>query len=107
LCSMERLTQSRRGGRWTWTESNTRPQMATAVWGGGGPVESQRMIFGYTGRINYVDSKGCTWRPATEFVARTRDLTDVVAKTWWTIENKNFPPCTQVMEGLHACGTRV
>jgi hypothetical protein len=48
------------------------------------------LIFGYTGRTDYVDSQGNAWRPGTEFIARTGDLTDVVAKTWWTMRQATF-----------------
>ena len=37
---------------------------------GGGPKGAQRLIFGYTGREDYIDSKGDAWRPGTEFVTR-------------------------------------
>lgn len=57
---------------------------------GGGPVDAQRLIFGYTGRKDYLDSAGNTWRPGTEFIARTGHLTDVVAKTWWTMRQAVF-----------------
>ncbi len=51
---------------------------------GGGPAQAQRMIFGYTGREDFVDSRGNAWRPATEFVSRTGYGTDVVDKLLWT-----------------------
>lgn len=51
---------------------------------GGGPTDTQRMIFGYTGRKDYVDSAGNRWRPGTEFVIRTGNNTDSVAQSWWT-----------------------
>jgi hypothetical protein len=57
---------------------------------GGGPTDTQRLIFGYTGRTDYRDSQGNTWRPGMEFIARTGDLTDVVAKTWWTMRQATF-----------------
>jgi hypothetical protein len=57
---------------------------------GGGPTGAQRMIFGYPGRQDYIDSAGNAWRPATEFIARTGHLTDVVAKTWWTLQQVVF-----------------
>jgi Malectin domain len=57
---------------------------------GGGPTDTQRLIFGYTGRVDYVDSQGNSWRPGTEFVARTGSGTDVVAKTWWTMRQAIF-----------------
>jgi hypothetical protein len=45
---------------------------------GGGPTTAQRLIFGYTGRRDYVDSQGKEWRPGTEFVVRTGYNTDSV-----------------------------
>ncbi len=57
---------------------------------GGGPTDTRRMIFGFTGREDYIDSVGNAWRPATEFIARTGHLTDVVAKTWWTMRQAIF-----------------
>jgi Malectin domain len=53
---------------------------------GGGPTSTQRMIFGYPDRHDYVDMEGHAWRPATEFIARTGDLTDSVAQTWWALK---------------------
>ncbi|MCX6621532.1 MAG: malectin domain-containing carbohydrate-binding protein [Acidobacteria bacterium] len=57
---------------------------------GGGPTGVQRMVFGYTGRQDVVDSEGNSWMPGMEFVARTGDITDVVAKTWWTLRQAVF-----------------
>jgi len=57
---------------------------------GGGPRDTQRLIFGYAGRTDYIDSQGNSWRPGTEFIARTGDLTDVVAKTWWSVRQAVF-----------------
>jgi hypothetical protein len=51
---------------------------------GTGPRAAQRMIFGYTGRTDYRDAAGHTWRPATELVTRGASLTDSVAAFWWT-----------------------
>jgi hypothetical protein len=45
---------------------------------GGGPKESQRVIFGYLGRVDYRDSQGQTWRPATEFALRLGKRADLV-----------------------------
>jgi hypothetical protein len=50
---------------------------------GGGPKEPQRLIFGYTGRQDYIDSNGNAWRPGTEFVTRLGFGVDTVAKCWW------------------------
>jgi hypothetical protein len=52
--------------------------------GGKGPTGTQRMIFGYTGRTDWRDSRGHSWRPATEFVTRLAGGKDSVAQCWWT-----------------------
>lgn len=51
---------------------------------GGGPKDAQRMIFGYTGRTDFVDSRGNSWRPGTEFVIRNGHGADSVAASWYT-----------------------
>jgi len=51
---------------------------------GGGPTDTQRWIFGYTGREDYKDSEGNKWRPATEFITPFGRDTDSVAWGWWT-----------------------
>lgn len=51
---------------------------------GGGPTDTQRMIFGYTGREDYTDSAGNKWRPGLEVVARLGANVDTVPATWWT-----------------------
>lgn len=51
---------------------------------GGGPADTQRMIFGYSNRNDYVDAAGNAWSPATEFVVRSSANADVVAASWWT-----------------------
>lgn len=56
---------------------------APAFGEGGGPRGVQRMIFGYTGRKDYVDSKGNAWRPGTEFVIRSGYGTDAVKQALW------------------------
>ncbi|MGA3325456.1 MAG: malectin domain-containing carbohydrate-binding protein [Terriglobia bacterium] len=72
---------------------------------GGGPKGAQRLIFGYTGRNDYVDSQGGTWRPGAEYVVRTGNLTDAVAKTWWTMRQavfvKNTPDQELYRYGVH------
>jgi hypothetical protein len=64
------------------------------------------MLFGYTSRIDYLDSQGNLWRPGTEFIVRTGDLTDSVAKTWWTMRQAVFVKGTPDPElyryGVHA-----
>jgi Malectin domain len=57
---------------------------------GGGPTGTQRTIFGYTKPNAYVDSNGNSWLSGTEFLVRTGDLTDSVAKSWWTMRQSVF-----------------
>lgn len=52
---------------------------------GGGSTATQRLLFGYTGRTDYVDLDNNAWRPGTEFVVRTGERTDTVARTWYTM----------------------
>ena len=51
---------------------------------GGGPTGTQRVIFGYVGRKDYVDSAGHVWRPATEFIMRLGTMADLVPASFWT-----------------------
>jgi hypothetical protein len=51
---------------------------------GGGPTGTQRMIFGYAGCEDVIDSQGHSWRPGTEFVVRAGHMVDSVASSWWT-----------------------
>ncbi len=51
---------------------------------GGGPKEAQRVVFGYTGRTDIVDSAGNAWRPATEWTILLGNGADAVARAWWT-----------------------
>ena len=51
---------------------------------GGGPRGAQRMIFGYTDREDYIDSKGSSWRPGTEFIIRAGTDADSVVKALYT-----------------------
>ncbi|MBN2508195.1 MAG: hypothetical protein JXQ71_16040 [Verrucomicrobia bacterium] len=50
---------------------------------GTGPTAAQRMVFGYTGREDFRDSQGQSWRPATEFVTCIGAGKDTVAECWW------------------------
>ena len=50
---------------------------------GNGPTATQRMVFGYVGRTDYIDAQGHAWRPAGEFIGRTGVDTDSVAGMWW------------------------
>jgi len=65
------------GVQWSAAEGNS------GFGQGGGPTDAQRVIFGYTGRKDYVDSRGNSWRPATEFVIRLGRGADAVARSWW------------------------
>lgn len=70
---------------------------------GTGPVETQRMIFGYTNGSDYRDSQGHDWRPATEQVIRAGSNIDSVNYSWWS------SPATNVISGttdpeLYRCG---
>jgi hypothetical protein len=51
---------------------------------GAGPDGAQRVIFGYVGRKDYVDSQGHAWRPATEFIMRKGRQADLVPLCFWT-----------------------
>jgi hypothetical protein len=73
---------------------------------GGGPREAQRLIFGCTGREDYVDTSGNTWRPGTEFVSRTGFGVDTVARCWWISRRSMYIGGTKDQEiyryGAHA-----
>jgi len=73
---------------------------------GGGPREPQRLIFGYTGRQDYADSKGQPWRPATEWVTRLGFGVDTVARCWWRTRRSMYIGGTKDEEiyryGIHA-----
>jgi hypothetical protein len=73
---------------------------------GGGPREPQRLIFGYTGRHDYIDSNGNAWRPGTEFVTRLGFGVDTVARTWWHRRRSMYIGATKDAEiyryGVHA-----
>jgi hypothetical protein len=78
----------------------------TGYGSGGGPTYTQRMIFGFTERQDYVDTAGHSWRPGTEFVVRSGDMTDSVARSWWTMRQVLFVTGTADPElykyGVHA-----
>jgi len=73
---------------------------------GGGPSEPQRLIFGYTGRKDYIEGKGDALRPGTEFVARQGFGIDTVAKCWWRTRRSMYIGGTPDPEiyryGVHA-----
>jgi hypothetical protein len=72
----------------------------------GGPKDTQRMICGYSGRTDYIDSRGDAWRPCTEWVSRLGFMADVVQKAWWTnrrrLEVGNTPDPELYRYGIHA-----
>jgi Malectin domain len=73
---------------------------------GGRPHEAQRMIFGYTGRQDYVDSEGNAWRPATEFTQRLGFGVDSIQRCWWNKRRSMYIGGTKDEEiyryGVHA-----
>ncbi|HWV99955.1 MAG TPA: malectin domain-containing carbohydrate-binding protein [Candidatus Acidoferrum sp.] len=73
---------------------------------GGGPKEPQRLLFGYTGRHDYVDSHGNAWHPGTEFVTRLGFGVDTVARCWWLARRSMYIGGTADPElyryGVHA-----
>ena len=73
---------------------------------GGGPKGPQRLIFGYTGRHDYLDSNGNAWRPGTEFVTRLGFGADTVARCWWQRRRSMYIGGTSDEEiyryGIHA-----
>lgn len=72
---------------------------------GAGPSGTQRMIFGYPERQDYLDSEGNSWRPATEWVIRSGYGQDTVEKAWWTKRRSMYIGNTQDPElyryGIH------
>jgi hypothetical protein len=72
---------------------------------GEGPRSAQRMVFGYTGRNDIVDSAGHSWKPATEWVIRSGFSNDTVDKAWWTHRRSMFIGNTKDQElyryGVH------
>ena len=72
---------------------------------GGGPTDTQRLIFGYTGRKDHVDSLGNSWRPGTEFVSLI-GVGHIVPTSWWTEPVKEAIAGTADQElyryGVHA-----
>ena len=57
---------------------------------GEGPRSPQRMVFGFTGRDDVVDSAGHSWKPATEWVVRSGFSMDTVDKAWWTTRRSMY-----------------
>ena len=72
---------------------------------GGGPTDTQRMIFGFAGREDNLDSTGSAWRPATEFVVRAGSGADAVAASWWASRRRlsieNTPDPELYRYGVH------
>ncbi|MGC8669194.1 MAG: malectin domain-containing carbohydrate-binding protein [Chthonomonadales bacterium] len=76
-------------------------------WGaGGGPRGAQRVIFGYSQRVDYRDHQGNSWRPATEWVSRIGHLADIVRSAWFTAPTRDVVFNTRDAEiyryGAHA-----
>jgi hypothetical protein len=73
---------------------------------GGGPKGSQRLIFGYTGHHDYIDSNRNACWPGTEFVTRLGFGADTVAKCWWNRRRSMYIGGTKDEEiyryGVHA-----
>jgi hypothetical protein len=63
-----------------WSDATGKSGVTT----GEGPTDTQRMVFGYTGRDDLKDSAGQLWRSGTEWVVRLGGGADSVAKAWWT-----------------------
>ncbi len=80
-------------------------QAQTGLGEGGGPQDTQRRIFGYTGRTDYVDSEGRAWRPGTEFILPAGLGVDSVAASWWTerrhLAMDNTPDPELYRYGIH------
>lgn len=78
----------------------------TGFGSGGGPKDAQRMIFGYTGRKDYVDSQGNTWKPGTEWMVRLGFGVDTVTRCWWRTRRSMYIGGTKDEEiyryGVHA-----
>jgi len=97
---------SRGGDVWLteaqWSSATAVPETGE----GGGPRGAQRVILGYAGSEDYVDSGGNSWRPATEVVTRLEHMADSVAKTWWTerrrIQVEGTPDPELYRYGIHA-----
>jgi hypothetical protein len=84
--------------------SNATGDAGTGV--GEGPRGAQRMVFGYAGREDVIDSKGHKWKPATEWIVRSGFSNDTVDKAWWTSRRSMYIGKTQDEElyryGAHA-----
>ena len=69
---------------------------------GGGPAGTQRVILGYPERFDYTDTRGSSWKPGTEFVARSGHMSDAVARTWWTMSrSKSISGTTDPVLYMH------
>ncbi len=83
--------------------SGAEPKQATSS---RDPIPSQRVVFGYGERSDYVDGNGNVWRPATEVIVRLGAQTDVVRQCWWeaprchTIAGTDDPELYR--HGIHA-----
>jgi hypothetical protein len=73
---------------------------------GGGPTETQRLVFGYPGREDLKDSMGGLWRPGTEFIVRLGAMADSVVSSWWCVPEPKLIAATRdpalYRHGVHA-----
>jgi hypothetical protein len=78
---------------------------------GGGPTGKQRLLFGYTGRKDYVDSTGGTWHPAAEFVIKPDQWVDAVSDALYTQRRSmyigNTPDPELYRYGVHGKDFRI
>ncbi|MBX7259633.1 MAG: malectin, partial [Candidatus Hydrogenedentes bacterium] len=85
-----------------WSDATGTPDFGS----GGGPKDTQRMIFGYPQREDFVDSAGNAWRPATDWVARGGADADIVKQSWWSERRRlaiaNAKDSERYRYGVHA-----
>ena len=73
---------------------------------GGGSAQPQRVIFGYPGEKEYVDSEGNAWNPALFVQCPLAPRIDGIAKSWWRTPRMKEVTGTKdpvlYQHGLHA-----
>jgi hypothetical protein len=73
---------------------------------GGGSTVTQRVVFGYPGAKEYIDSKGNRWEPALEVRCPLRARVDGAKQSWWTTPRANKIAGTRdpvlYQHGMHA-----
>ena len=75
-------------------------QGETGFGSGGGPTATQRVIFGYVGRKDYVDAAGHVWRPATEFIMRLGTMVNLVPASFWTEPQLKTSPARRTRNSI-------